>query len=97
MLTNSFYCGRVRWNGVEHPGNHTAIVPEPLFVRVQDMLKSRHRDCGEKGSLHFLMRGVDSSITRRFHSSMIASPNSRSGMADLLKQARRLRYVCACE
>jgi hypothetical protein len=58
LLMNPFYAGRVRWKGVEHQGKHPAIVPEELFLRVQKILRQRHRDCGEKGKLHFLMRGV---------------------------------------
>jgi site-specific DNA recombinase len=58
ILKNPFYTGRVRWHGVEHPGTHPAIVPEGLFRRVQTVLSARHRDTGEKGRLHFLLRGL---------------------------------------
>lgn len=58
LLQNPFYAGRVRWNGLERPGVHPALVSENLFLRVQATLKQRHRDTGEKGRLHFLLRGV---------------------------------------
>jgi len=58
MLQNPFYAGRVRWQGLERPGIHPAIVSEELFLRVQKTLRHRHRETGEKGRLHFLLRGV---------------------------------------
>ena len=58
LLLNSFYAGRVRWHGIEHPGRHTAIVTEELFRRVQAILIQRHRHTGEKGKLHFSLRGI---------------------------------------
>src|SRR5207248_1953747 len=57
-LQNSFYAGRVRWHGTEYPGSHPVLVPEPLFLKAQQILRERHRETGEKGTLHFLMRGL---------------------------------------
>lgn len=40
MLANPFYVGVVAWNGVRYPGQHKALVPETLFSRVQDVLRT---------------------------------------------------------
>jgi DNA invertase Pin-like site-specific DNA recombinase len=58
LLRRRFYIGKIVWNGKEYPGKHPAIVPADLFYRVQDMLKRRQRDTGDKGRLFFLLRGV---------------------------------------
>lgn len=57
LLMNPFYAGRLRWKGAEYPGNHEPLVSEQLFQRVQGVLRIRHRDSGEKGKHHFLLRG----------------------------------------
>lgn len=57
MLTNPFYAGRLRWKGAEYPGSHEPLIQEDLFQRVQQVLRLRHRDSGEKGKYHFLLRG----------------------------------------
>ena len=58
LLTNPFYAGRVRWHGAEHQGRQPALVSEQLFRKVQDVIRRRHRDSGEKGKLHFRLRGL---------------------------------------
>src|SRR5687768_18061340 len=58
MLGNPFYAGRLRWNGAEYSGNHESLIPDALFMQVQQTLRARHRDCGEKGRKLFLLRGI---------------------------------------
>ena len=58
LLCNPFFTGKVRYRAEVRPGLHPAIVPEPLWHRVQKMLKHRSQDHGEKGSKFFLLRGV---------------------------------------
>lgn len=58
LLKNPFYVGRVRSGGAEFPGRHEAIVPEALFLRVQQIIASRPSDHGEKGRLKFFLRGI---------------------------------------
>ena len=41
LLANPFYVGVVQWGGVRYQGQHKAIVPESLFDRVQETLRSR--------------------------------------------------------
>jgi site-specific DNA recombinase len=41
MLANPFYIGVVQWSGVRYPGQHKALIPQSLFDRVQQMLRSR--------------------------------------------------------
>ena len=58
MLENPFYCGRLRWKGVEHAGRHQAVVPETLFLQVQKVLRYRFKNPGERGHAKYLMRGL---------------------------------------
>jgi len=58
MLENPFYAGRFRWKGAEYPAKHTPLIPEVLFLRVQQTLRHRFKDPGERGRLRFLLRGV---------------------------------------
>jgi len=58
LLTRRFYIGRLEWQGKEYKAKHNPIVPEELFYRVQEVLKKRSIDTGEKGKLEFLLRGI---------------------------------------
>lgn len=58
LLAKRFYIGKLVWNGKEHPGIHESIIRPDLFYRVQEVLKNRSSDTGEKGKLQFLLRGV---------------------------------------
>jgi DNA invertase Pin-like site-specific DNA recombinase len=58
ILTRKFYIGVLEWKGREFKGNHEPIISKELFYRVQDVLKKRSVDTGEKGRLEFLLRGV---------------------------------------
>ena len=58
LLLRRFYIGRIVWKDKEYPGSHPPLVGERLFYRVQDVLAARHTDPGEKGRLHFLVRGT---------------------------------------
>jgi len=41
LLANPFYAGVVQWGGVRYPGQHKVLVPQSLFDRVQETLRSR--------------------------------------------------------
>jgi len=58
LLTRRFYIGRMEWKGREHKGKHKPIVPRELFYRVEEVLKRRSVDTGEKGRRKFLLRGI---------------------------------------
>ncbi|MFQ5962664.1 MAG: recombinase family protein [Candidatus Scalinduaceae bacterium] len=58
LLTKRFYISRLVWQGKEYKGIHKAIIPKDLFYRVQEVLKKRSVDTGEKGKLEFLLRGI---------------------------------------
>jgi site-specific DNA recombinase len=58
MLENPFYIGRLRWNGKDYPGRHPALIDEALFQTVQDVLRARHKNAGDKGKHRFMLRGV---------------------------------------
>jgi site-specific DNA recombinase len=59
LLSNPFYAGRLRWNGVDAPGNHEALVGPELFERVKRVLSERTRDAGSKGRVAgFPLRGI---------------------------------------
>lgn len=58
LLTRRFYIGRLEWQGKEYEGKQEPIVPKELFYRVQEVLRKRGADTGEKGKLKFLLRGI---------------------------------------
>jgi site-specific DNA recombinase len=58
LLSRRFYIGRLVWKGKEYQGKHQPIISEKLFYRVQEVLKKRSVDTGEKGKLEFLLRGT---------------------------------------
>lgn len=58
LLKKRFYIGRLEWKGKEYRGKHDPIVSPELFYAVQEVLKRRSVDTGEKGRLEFLLRGV---------------------------------------
>ena len=58
LLTRRFYIGRLDWQGKEYKGKHKPIITPKLFYQVQEVLKRRSIDTGEKGKLEFLLRGV---------------------------------------
>lgn len=58
LLTRRFYIGRLEWKGKEYRGKHKPIISKELFYRVQEVLKRRSVDTGEKGKLNFLLRGI---------------------------------------
>lgn len=58
LLSRAFYIGRIIWRDEAYQGKHEPIVPKSLFYRVQEVLKNRSVDTGEKGRLEFLLRGI---------------------------------------
>ncbi|MHC4138768.1 MAG: recombinase family protein, partial [Planctomycetota bacterium] len=58
LLTKRFYISRLEWSGKEYKGKHESIVSTDLFYRVQEVLKKRSVDTGEKGRLEFLLRST---------------------------------------
>jgi len=58
LLSRRFYIGRLVWKGKEYQGKHQPIISEKLFYQVQEVLKKRSVDTGEKGKLEFLLRGT---------------------------------------
>lgn len=58
LLTRRFYIGRLEWQGKEYKGKHKPIITRELFYRVQEVLRKRSVDTGEKGKLKFLLRGI---------------------------------------
>lgn len=59
LLTNPFYCGRIRWNGQVHAGAHPPLIPPDLFDRVQGILQGRTRPVLRR-STAFLLSGIAS-------------------------------------
>ncbi|MCF8785267.1 recombinase family protein [Rhodococcus ruber] len=51
MLQNRYYTGTVRFEGVEYPGGHPALVSEALFAEVQRVREARHQS-REKPRVH---------------------------------------------
>ena len=41
LLTNIHYVGKVRFDGVDYPGEHDAIVPMEVFIEVQRLMEAR--------------------------------------------------------
>ncbi len=58
LLMRRFYIGKLPWHEKEYQGKHEPIIETALFYRVQEVLKNRSADTGEKGRLQFLLRGI---------------------------------------
>jgi len=58
ILINNFYIGRMVWRDKEYSGTHKPLISERLFYQVQENMRKRHKDTGEKGRYSFLLRGV---------------------------------------
>jgi DNA invertase Pin-like site-specific DNA recombinase len=60
LLSSSFYAGKVRWHDMECQGTHPSLVSQELFDKVQDMIKTRYKNPGRKGSAipGFPLRGL---------------------------------------
>jgi site-specific DNA recombinase len=68
LLSNPFYCGRLRWNGLDVAGAHEALVSRETFERVQAALARRSKDPGAKGSAReFPLRGIAICASCRGH------------------------------
>ncbi|WP_442854216.1 recombinase family protein [Aeromicrobium sp. Root344] len=59
ILRNRYYLGLVKFEGVEYPGQHPALVSEKLFQEVQRVRAARHQS-GEKPRMrsHYLKGSV---------------------------------------
>lgn len=51
LLQNPYYVGTVRYRGVDYDGAHPPLIDRQTFVRVQEVLRARHR-AGEKHWRH---------------------------------------------
>jgi len=58
MLRNRYYVGEVSYKGVWYPGRHEAIVPVPLFERVQEVLDSHSGSGIRTRKHHHYLKGV---------------------------------------
>ena len=58
ILNNKFYIGIMTWKGVNYQGKHEPLIIQDLFYRVQEVLKSRSAQTGEKGRYKYLLRGL---------------------------------------
>jgi len=58
LLKRKFYIGKLIWHGREYKGRHKPIIEKELFYQVQEVLKRRSKDSGEKGKHKFLLRGI---------------------------------------
>ena len=52
LLSDPFYCGKMRWNNVIYEGKHDGIISEELFERVQGVLKGK---TAPKYNKHFFL------------------------------------------
>lgn len=68
LLSNPFYIGRVRWKDLEVAGEHAPLVTRELFDKVQEVMRSRFKDPGAKGSANgFPLRGLAICASCRGH------------------------------
>ena len=61
VLTDPVYLGKVVHNGEEYEGKHEPIVPEDLFMQVQDIIKRNGETCTNgkaQGEHVFLLQGL---------------------------------------
>ena len=60
LLTNVAYLGKVRYKDEVHPGEHTAILEEALWQRVQDRLRQNGRTCSVQARNRYgaLLKGL---------------------------------------
>ena len=57
LLTNRYYLGLVRYQGVEYPGRHEGLVTPELFQRVQTILRSHDRVGDRQRKHHHYLKG----------------------------------------
>lgn len=50
ILTNPYYKGVVRFDGIDHPGNHQPLIDPITWAHVQDMIEARRS--GERSRIH---------------------------------------------
>lgn len=58
MFKNPFYKGKILYNGTEYKGNHTAMVTEEEFERVQQIIDPSHTTRPKDRSSDFPLRGL---------------------------------------
>jgi DNA invertase Pin-like site-specific DNA recombinase len=56
LLSNPFYCGKVRWNGEVYDGKQELLISKELFNKVQEVLKSKATPKYNKHS--YLFKGL---------------------------------------
>jgi site-specific DNA recombinase len=78
ILRNRYYAGWVTYNGVEYKGEHTPLVDEPTFERVQALLTARNlnKDKSKKRPHHLKGNLFCGRCGRRFG---ITAPTNRHG------------------
>jgi site-specific DNA recombinase len=52
ILGDPYYTGVIRYKGKLHPGRHEPLISKGLFLRVQEVLRSRNRR-GDRDRVHF--------------------------------------------
>lgn len=78
LLTNPYYKGIVTYKGVEYKGNHTPLVDEEMWLKVQDMLRSHMNGERTREHPHFLKGSL---FCKNCGSRMIVTyAKSRSGV-----------------
>jgi site-specific DNA recombinase len=54
MLANPYYMGITKYQGVEYPGKHEALISPAIFRQVQDVLKARLAGEKQRTYMHYL-------------------------------------------
>lgn len=59
ILQNRYYVGYVKYEGIEYPGKHQALIDEALFERVRNVREARHQSREKpRAHAHYLVGSI---------------------------------------
>jgi len=85
ILKNDFYAGVLRWGGKVYKGSHEPLVTEPIFNKVQAVIKAHNHNASRQRKHSFLLKGF----------LVTENGNKMFGEQHLKKSGRLFRYYYA--
>lgn len=88
VLTNPFYCGRIRWKDLDVEGQHQPLIDRSLFERVQAVIRERYiQPRRARATAGFPLKGIARCARCRGH--MTAERHGRFGYYRCSRKANR--------